>query len=937
VTEAAVPARLRIVIADDTEDVRALLRYTLELDGRFEVVGQAADGMAAVDVAAAEQPDAIVLDLAMPVLDGISAIPLLKRAAPLAKIIVLSSFDAEQMADQALAAGAAGYVEKATFQALTDVLVETCRFTAPLPGDTSMLDDDDALTVRPAPRPAEEDDRSVGDIDATMRKARWVGAVFALLQFSLYTPPPGVRVPFPQVPVALGVAAVLVAINLLSLLGSSRRDRFAVRLGYVQLGLDTAVILAIVWLFSFDPTSALWALLIVPVLEGALRLQLRGAMGAWATTSVAYLLRDLWAGHHFAGQKFTMESVTYRAGIVLIVAITTGHLARSFAKKSEQHCRARAESERRAELLGLVATAGRKLAALDVDELLESVVQASVALGFDGVELCQFDATAKTWHATHQRGAAAANPPDGTPLDAGLAANVRARQETLIVDATIPWRQAGYRSVVATPIRAGDEVVAALIVATVSDAPVNPSEVECLELLAAQAGVGVSNVRLLNRIRHQALHDALTGLPNQLLFEDRVKQSLAQAGRINSPAALLFVDLDRFKKVNDTLGHEFGNELLRQVAGRLLGVIRSGDTVARMGGDEFTLLLPRLSQIGDAGVVAGKVVEAFRTPFVVGSHQFFITPSVGIALFPSDGLGYEALLKHADIAMYRAKGRGGNTYEMYFAGRREEVAYPRLALEADLHHALPRKELYVAYQPQIDLTTGRVVAVEALVRWRHSQLGEVAPGEFLPLAEEAGLIGTIDTWVMQSACRQAQSWRQAGLPEVRVAVNVSGRHLMHPRFAETVIQALKRSGLVPTQLELEITEGVAVSEMREAIAALARLRGLGVRIAIDDFGTGYSMLSRLRQLPLDTLKIDRSLVSEIVSADDDAPIISATIAMSASLGLEVVAEGVETQAQLDFLRRHGCQFAQGFLLARPSAPEVVAALLQKPTTLAGVD
>ena len=934
-TNSAAPARLRVIIADDTDDVRALLRYTLELDGRFEVVAQVADGLAAVDAAEAEQPDAIVLDLAMPVLDGISAIPLLKRAAPLAKIIVLSSFDAEHMADQALAAGAAGYVEKATFQALTEVLAETCRFTAPVEVDVPGPGEDEGeLPTLSALHPPEDDDPPVRDIDVTMRKARWVGVVFALLQFSLYTPPPGGRVPFPQTPVAVAVAAALAAVNGLSFLGSSRDERFAVRLGYVQLGLDTAVILAIIWLFSFDPSSALWALLLVPVLEGALRLQLRGAMGAWATTSVAYLLRDLWAGHHFAGQQFALESVTYRVGIVLIVAITTGHLARSFAMKSEQHRRARAESERRAELLGLVAASGRKLAALDVDELLDSVVRASVALGFDGVELCQFDAAAKTWHATHQRGVEHSR--DGTPLDAGLAANVRARQETLVVDATAPWGEAGYRSVVATPIRAGDEVVAALIVGTGSADRVNPSEVECLELLAAQAGVGVSNVRLLNRIRHQALHDGLTGLPNQLLFEDRVNQALAQAGRINSPAALLFVDLDRFKKVNDTLGHDFGNELLRQVAGRLLGVIRSGDTVARMGGDEFTLLLPRLSQLGDAGVVASKTLEAFRTPFVVGSHQLFMTPSVGISVFPSDGLGYESLLKHADIAMYRAKARGGNTYEMYSSGRREEVAYPRLALEADLHHALPRKELYVAYQPQIDLTNGRIVAVEALVRWRHTQLGEVTPSEFLPLAEEAGLISTIDTWVMQSACRQAQAWRQAGLPELRMAVNVSGRHLMHPRFAETVIQALKRSSVVPTQLELEITEGVAVSEMREAITSLSRLRGLGVRIAIDDFGTGYSMLSRLRQLPLDTLKIDRSFISEIADPDEDAPIISATIAMATSLGLEVVAEGVETQAQLDFLRRHGCHLAQGFLLSRPCEPEVVAALLQQPTAPASL-
>jgi diguanylate cyclase (GGDEF)-like protein len=496
------------------------------------------------------------------------------------------------------------------------------------------------------------------------------------------------------------------------------------------------------------------------------------------------------------------------------------------------------------------------------------------------------------------------------------------------------WAAAGYQSVMAVPIAGGDSVLAALVAATRHGDRITASEVECVELLAAQAGVALANARMVERMRHQALHDALTGLPNQTLFEDRVNQALTNAGRTGTRAALLFVDLDRFKKVNDTLGHDFGNELLRQVAGRLLGVIRSGDTVARMGGDEFTLLLPNLHHARDAGYVAGKVLDALRAPFAIAEHQLFVNASVGIAVYPGDGLRYETLLKHADIAMYRAKAMSGNGYELYGARHVDEAAYPRLALEADLHHALPRQELRVVYQPVLDLTRGGVRGVEALVRWRHPVLGEIGPSEFLPLAEEAGLLGAIDAWVLEEACSRAVSWAwpasasaAGSATGMRLAVNVAPRDLQHPRFAETVLDVLQRTGLAPAMLELEVTEGSAVADVPEARRALARLRAAGVRVAIDDFGTGYSMLSRLQDLPLDTLKIDQSFISEIRAPGDEAPIVLATIAMARSLGLEVVAEGVEVEAQVGFLREAGCDLAQGFLFSRPIEADAVIDLI----------
>jgi diguanylate cyclase (GGDEF)-like protein len=769
-----------------------------------------------------------------------------------------------------------------------------------------------------APRPTDR-------VPGVVRQARWFGVGFALLQFFLYTPPKGVDIPFPQYQVGLLIAAALALTNLLT-----RRRPLPV----LGLAVDTAVVLSIVWLFSFENPSAVWTLLLIPVIEAAMCWDFRGAMAMWGACAVAYIPREIWASHHYGLTTPSVESVTYQLGVVLLVAVTTGHLARNFTRTSEEHRRARAESERRAELLGLVAQAGRKLAALDSQELLTAVVDATVALGFEGVELCRV--ADGQWHVDNHRGLRHGD--SALPIDAALPAAAAERQDTVLVEALDtntehaalgrPWFAAGYQSVVATPIRMGDTVVAALVAGRADDRPVTASEVECAELLAAQAGVGLANVRMVERVRHQALHDALTGLPNQLLFEDRVAQALAHAGRSTTRAALLFVDLDRFKKVNDTLGHDFGNELLRQVGGRLLGVIRSGDTVARMGGDEFTLLLPNLQRHADAARVAAKVLAALRAPFMVAGHQLYVTASVGISVYPHDGLSYEALLKHADIAMYRSKAVGGNHLELYGSRSADEAAYPRLALEADLHHALPRHELRLVFQPQLDLTGGVVRGVEALVRWSHPSLGEIGPTEFLPLAEEAGLLSTIDAWVLESACARGAEWLKRGAaPGLRVAVNVSGRHLHHPRFADSVLSALARTGLPASCLELEVTEGSAVTELHEARDALVRLRRAGVRVAIDDFGTGYSMLSRLRDFPLDTLKIDKSFIAEIQHQGDQAPIVSATIAMARSLGLEVVAEGVEIDAQLGFLRDAGCDLAQGFLLSHPVEADRVIDLI----------
>jgi diguanylate cyclase (GGDEF)-like protein len=461
-----------------------------------------------------------------------------------------------------------------------------------------------------------------------------------------------------------------------------------------------------------------------------------------------------------------------------------------------------------------------------------------------------------------------------------------------------------------------------------------PLDAEALRLLSALAAVGSSalqNADLVDEIRRAGLVDALTGLPNHVLFSDRVAQAATAARRNRERFAVMVLDLDSFKKVNDSLGHSKGNELLTRMGERLVGAARDIDTVARLGSDHFTLLLPGVGDIDTCGVIAEKLLGAIRRPIQLDGHELFMTASIGIAFFPEDGLKPEHLLRNADSAMHRAKEMGRNTFRAYASGM-NDLAQLRLVRESELHNAVQRSELRLRYQPQIDLRSGRIVGVEALVRWEHPVLGLIGPSEFVPLAEESGLIVEVDTWVLYEACRQARLWADNGLPSVRMAVNISGRHFHSTeRLVDIVERALGVTGLAPGMLELEVTEGIAVGEEESTARALNQIRDLGVKLAIDDFGTGYSMLGRLRQYPIDRLKIDRSFVSEIEGHNAEAPIVSAMIAMARSLHLECVAEGVETLEQQIFLRNHGCDQAQGFLYSHPVEADDIARLLCTPS------
>lgn len=418
------------------------------------------------------------------------------------------------------------------------------------------------------------------------------------------------------------------------------------------------------------------------------------------------------------------------------------------------------------------------------------------------------------------------------------------------------------------------------------------------------------------QIRHLAQHDALTGLPNRILLEDRIEQSLLQSTRRDLRVALLFIDLDRFKVINDTLGHAVGDELLEAVARRLQTCVRAEDTVARQGGDEFVIVAPDIGQMEDAAQVAQQVVAAMSSAFRVRDYELHITPSIGISIYPADGENVQTLMKNADTAMYEAKHSGGNTYHFY-AARMNESAFERLVMENDLRRALDRNEFELHYQPQVEITTGRLVGMEALLRWRHPERGLVAPGAFIPLAEETGLIVPIGAWVLREACRQGMAWRRAGAPDFRMAVNISTRQFWRGNLLETLEQVLRETGAPAALLDLELTESILVRHEAETVALLKYLSRLGVMISIDDFGTGYSSLSYLKRFPIHKLKIDQSFVRDIHEDIDDAAITTAIIVMARSLNLKVIAEGVETRAQLEFLNSLGCHEAQGYHLGHP--------------------
>jgi diguanylate cyclase (GGDEF)-like protein/PAS domain S-box-containing protein len=427
---------------------------------------------------------------------------------------------------------------------------------------------------------------------------------------------------------------------------------------------------------------------------------------------------------------------------------------------------------------------------------------------------------------------------------------------------------------------------------------------------------------------HIAHHDGLTGLPNRTLLQDRLRREIARARRGDRFLALHLIDLDRFKAINDALGHHAGDELLNAIAGRLKAAVREVDTVARLGGDEFAILQTDVARPEDAFELAQRVIETMSEPFMIGGNEVVTGASLGIAMHPTDGHDPEELLKNADLAMYRAKAEGRDTYR-HFASHMDAAARQDIALEADLRHAIARREFVLHYQPQIDLRTGRIVGAEALVRWERPGHGLVRPGDFLPLAEETGLIIPINEWVLHEACREAKSWTALGLPDLRIAVNLSPIQFRRQNVRELVVAVLKQTGLAPRLLELELTENIVLDNTEAVTRDIRDLQELGVSFSLDDFGTGYSSLAYIKNFPVNRLKIDQCFVRNLKTDPNDAAIVRAVINLGHSLNLEVLAEGVETAEQVAALRADGCDEVQGFFFSKAVAADEFIALAKR--------
>lgn len=532
-------------------------------------------------------------------------------------------------------------------------------------------------------------------------------------------------------------------------------------------------------------------------------------------------------------------------------------------------------------------------------------------------------------------------------LSAGEVRRLLAAPEVLVIppDEAVPgylrpMAELGVRSFVVLPLSSHRQLAGVL---ALGDGSHGAEDLLQARRLADQVAVALSNARMIEQVRLLAYYDSLTGLLNRPSYKERLAHALANAKRDQKRLAAFFIDLDNFGRINDTLGHDLGDQLLRLVASRLRACCADHNDeagrplrsvvpeCARLGGDEFTVLLTDIEGPDDVVSLARRILSVFAPPFQLGTHEVFITPSIGIALHPGDGEDVETLLTHADAAMYEAKNQGGNGYQL-FSHAMNATALHRLTLESDLRRALERDEFVLHYQPIVQAASGQIVGAEALIRWRHPALGLLLPSEFVPIAEENGLIIPLGEWVLRTACGQNRAWQGAGLPPVRVVVNLSSRQLRQSTLVRTVREVLEASRLDPGYLGLELTESMLMDRQHDGMAALNALRSMGLQLSLDDFGTGYSSLAYLKHFPVDTIKIDRSFVRDLTAVPDDAAITTAIIAMAHALELKVVAEGVETEEHLGFLRRQGCDEVQGHLVGRPVPAERFAEWLARGRT-----
>lgn len=485
------------------------------------------------------------------------------------------------------------------------------------------------------------------------------------------------------------------------------------------------------------------------------------------------------------------------------------------------------------------------------------------------------------------------------------------------------------KSVIGVPIAENGETLGLFGIDSLKSIKIwREDQIDLLKVIANILGDALAKVQAEKEIKQLAYYDHLTKLPNRVLFRNRVKQAIHQADRIHKMFAVIFLDLDAFKTVNDTLGHEGGDELITKVGQKLLECNRKTDMVCRFGGDEFLILLNNIANYHDVRVIADKIMSSLNEPVVLRGQEFFVSASAGIALYPIDGKDTETLIKNSDIAMYIAKENGKNQYALCSSDMKEEVRN-HIILTNSLYRALDRNELELYYQPQVRLPEGNIIGLEALLRWKHPELGMISPAVFIPIAEQSGMINTIGEWVLKTACRQNQIWQKKGYPPVRMAVNISVKQLRAPGIVEQITKVLAESGLKPEYLELEVTEGSAINEANNIVQVLNDLKKLGLTVSIDDFGTEYSSLNRLKDLPIDRLKIDMHFVHGIEKDEKDRAITKIIINLAKSLGLEIIAEGVETEKQVKFLSRKMCNEFQGYYFYQPMPAEEIEKILRE--------
>ena len=698
-----------------------------------------------------------------------------------------------------------------------------------------------------------------------------------------------------------------------------------------QIGLDR----------STQIGSEIWTLL--PLVGTPWERQLRQAMESHEPTCAELCFEP-------TARWYVLHSWPVEDGMaVKLHDITRRHAVHAAIRAQEDHAREAEQAARTtAHRMRAVASAAAGVMAADSLDALHQVLRdaCAAALHFDNFSFAVLDESLGMLH--YPAGPSSPLPALDVPV-AGAACEraIVERRSQLTLSANDPASRgrspigegSGYQSAIRTPVLAGSNVLGVLSVESNVEALYGRNDVEVVEVVAALASTAIRNIRLVDDIRrseeqitHQAFHDPLTGLANRALFLDRVSHALSRSFRQAAPLAVLFIDLDDFKKVNDSLGHPSGDRLLRIAAERLCICVRASDTVARLGGDEFAILVEEARSQTEILAIADRVAAAFRSPFHIQDSELFVSATIGVAPAGMDDTP-DDILRNADVAMYFAKTRGKSSTAV-FEPWMQAAARERLQLEADMRRALDREEFTLHYQPIVKLETGDIIGMEALLRWRHPERGLMPPGDFIPLAEETGLIVPLGGWVLEEACRQGRLWQHANpsATPFKVTVNLSGRQLQEPEVVSTIRAALNNSDLPPSSLVLEITESVLMQHLDITLTRLKELKELGVSLAIDDFGTGYSSLGYLQRFPIDILKIDKAFV-DVVGSDTDAALARAVIALGDSLGMRTVAEGIESAAQLDGLRDLGCTLGQGFYFARPIPAAAVDELLREGTRL----